>query len=150
VTPGSPVGNPPTRYGVIRPHDGAVPTLPTPAAIQTVPTANPTIPAANANAPAANSGGSDPLVNPAEAGASYTIPDPILTFNGQDPRSVAMVTGIVQEVLRRLGPDNVTVPKMRKSTNARRMAINAQKVVIGTDADLGWKVRNYTLFADLY
>lgn len=86
----------------------------------------------------------------AEAEASYTIPDPILTFDGQDPHSVAIVTGIVQEVLRRLGPDNVTVPKTRKSTNARRMAINAEKAVIGTDTDHGWKVCNCTLFADLY
>jgi len=160
ATQGLPVVRRTQAGDVIRSFNNAVPTVltfppPSPAASLTnsmapansnAPTINATMPAADLTAPttslapAPNQAG-DPVTN--SAAAAPTIPNPISTFDGQDPQSVRVVTTIVREVLRNLGHDSITVVKngKRTSRNAKQIAIRAQKGLITAEEDLAWKVR---------
>lgn len=71
------------------------------------------------------------------------------TVDLQDPMSVEKVTGIVEEVLRRLGHSEVTFGGLRangrrKGPNGKRLRqsmIKAQQAIMSPEQDLWWKVR---------
>jgi hypothetical protein len=74
--------------------------------------------------------------------AGPTMPDPVQTFDAEDPRSRETIKAIVQEVLRALGHEKITVTGTRgkKSRRARNSEINAQKALITQEEDCLWKV----------
>jgi hypothetical protein len=94
-------------------------------------------------------GGTIPIVplRPAPALATPTtgptVADPVQMFDAEDPRSRETIKAIVQEVLRTLGHEKITVTggRGKKSRRGRNSEIKAQKALITQEQDRLWKVR---------
>lgn len=89
-------------------------------------------------------------------GTNRTIaPDAGSTVDWEDPKSVEVVTLIVEKVLRRLGCDGVTIVgngRKKKFSNkrSRETAIKAQQALLSREEDCQWKVRDHVSWSVLY
>jgi len=97
---------------------------------------------ANANATQTTAGSSD-----------KEVPEPILTFDPENPASVKAVVSIVQAVLKEMGIENVSLADKRRAKSlgsrqsrgiaARARAIRAQQALIEPREDCAWKVGHF-------
>jgi hypothetical protein len=81
-----------------------------------------------------------------DEGGQPLIPEPIRTFDPQDPGSMEAVTLIVEEVLKRLGHEGVTIvgdrrkSQARNSRRSRQTAVKLQQASMTPEDDCYWKV----------
>jgi hypothetical protein len=89
------------------------------------------------------------------AGGTNTteVPEPILTFDPENPASVKAVVSIVQAVLKEMGIENVSLADKRRTKSSgsrqsrgiggRAKAIRAQQALIEPREDCTWKVGRF-------
>jgi hypothetical protein len=98
-----------------------------------------------------------PAPDTANANATRTtageVPEPILTFDPENPASVKAVVSIVQAVLKEMGIENVSLADERRTKSSgsrqsrgiggRAKAIRAQQALIEPREDCAWKVGRF-------